>query len=104
MSLCSCGLPAPTRQILPSPENFTKSLPTGPKTGGCGASRAWLPRGGPYGFPLRRPREGTAGLVLPGSEHRTTSDPGLFPDLRPVRAFRFGEQVAWMVEDAALNR
>jgi hypothetical protein len=30
--------------------------------------------------------------------------PGLFPDLRPARAFRFGEQVAWMVEDAALNR
>ena len=85
--------------------NFTICLPRGPKTSARGASRARLPRREPRRLSLRRPIEGTGGLVcLEVNTQPGMTETSLVPELAAHAGITFDELVRWMVEDASLNR
>ena len=65
--------PAAPTHLLPR-QNFIICLPTGPKTGAGGASRAGLPGREPCGFPLRRSHRGDGGTCLSRGQHPARHD------------------------------
>ena len=86
-------------QILPKVYQEVRRL-----SSGC-ASRARLPGRDPRGFPLRRPCEGTEGLVcLEVNTQPGMTETSLVPELAAHAGITFEELVRWMIEDASLNR